>query len=73
MSIIIPRLNGDLEIKLPTPNTYIYRFLSPTGKSYVGQTKDIPRRISEHLAGQGSKTLLLDLVEFGRKALKSKS
>ena len=36
--------------------------------SYVGQTKNIPRRISQHLDGEGSQLLLKDLVEHGRKA-----
>ena len=67
-SILIPREDGDIEVKLPTPSTYIYRFTSPHGKSYIGQTKNIPRRIVEHMEGNGSKRLLLDLVEFGRKS-----
>ena len=67
-SIKIPREDGDIEVKLPTPKTYIYRFTSPHGKSYIGQTKDVPRRLIEHLEGNGSKALLKDLVEFGRKS-----
>ena len=66
--ILIQRPSGDIEIKLPEPITYIYRFLSPNGMSYVGQTKNIPRRISQHLDGEGSQLLLKDLVEHGRKA-----
>ena len=68
MSILIQRPNGPIELKLPEPITYIYRFCSPTGMSYVGQTKNIPRRISQHLDGDGSKLLLKSLVEHGRKA-----
>ena len=67
MSILIQRPSENIELQLPEL-TYIYRFCSPTGKSYVGQTKNIPRRISQHLDGEGSKSLLRDLVEFGRKA-----
>ena len=67
MSILIQRPSENIELQLPEL-TYIYRFCSPTGKSYVGQTKNIPRRISQHLDGEGSKLLLRDLVEFGRKA-----
>ena len=68
MSISIQRPSENIELKLPEPMVYIYRFCGPTGKSYVGQTKDIPRRISQHLDGDGSKLLLTDLVEYGRKA-----
>ena len=68
MSILIQRETENIELKLPEL-TYIYRFCSPTGKSYVGQTKNIPRRISQHLDGEGSKSLLRDLVEFGQHRL----
>ena len=68
MSISIQRLSENIELKLPEPRSYIYRFCSPTGKSYVGQTKDLQRRISQHLDGEGSKLLLTDLVEYGRKS-----
>ena len=67
MSILIQRPSETIELKLPEL-TYIYRFCSPTGKSYVGQTENIPHRISQHLDGEGSKSLLRDLVEYGRKA-----
>ena len=66
MSILIQRPSQNIIFKLPEL-TYIYRFCSPTGKSYVGQTKNIPRRISQHLDGEGSKPLLRDLVEYGPK------
>jgi len=66
--ISIQRETEHSELKLPQPMVYIYRFSSPTGKSYVGQTKDLQRRISQHLDGEESKLLLADLVEYGRKA-----
>jgi group I intron endonuclease len=68
--IEIPRENGDIKIQLPTPTAYIYRFSSPSGKAYIGQTKDVPHRINQHLSGEGSKLLIPDLIEFGRKAFK---
>lgn len=68
MSIIIERPNGAIQLNMPEPITYIYCFRSPNGKHYVGQTNNLPRRISEHLSGQGSKPLLKDLVEYGRAA-----
>lgn len=67
MSITIQRPSENIELKLPEL-TYIYRFCSHTGKSYVGQTKNISRRISQHLDGGGSQLLLKDLVEHGRKS-----
>ena len=70
MSIFIQRETENIELNMPQPMTYIYRFSGPTGKSYIGQTKNIPRRISQHLDGEGSKLLLRDMVEFGRKAFK---
>ena len=70
MSIIIPRENGNIEIQLPTPSTYIYKFLSPSGKAYIGQTSDLPTRIEQHLSGEGSKLLIPELIEYGRKAFK---
>ena len=68
MSISVQRSSENIELKLPEPMVYIYRFCSPTGKSYVGQTKNLQRRISQHLDGDGRKLLLVDLVEHGRKA-----
>jgi hypothetical protein len=68
MTIIIQRSTESIELKLAEPVFYIYRFCSPSGKSYVGRTKNIQRRISQHLDGEGSKLLLQDLVEYGRKA-----
>jgi predicted GIY-YIG superfamily endonuclease len=70
MSIIIPLENGNIEIQLPTPSIYIYRFLSPSGKAYIGKTADIPRRIQEHLSGKGSKLMIPELIEYGRKEFK---
>ena len=57
--------NGPIKIQLPTPTAYIYQFRSPTGKLYIGQTKDISRRIEQHITGNGSKLLLKDLVLYG--------
>lgn len=65
MSIDIATENGKIEIRLPTPSSYIYQFLAPNGKKYIGQTKDIPRRISQHITGTGSTLLLKDLVLYG--------
>ena len=70
LSLTFPRENGDVEISLPETSIYIYRFLSPNCKSYVGQTKNLQRRITQHLNGEGSKLLLADLVNYGRKEFK---
>ena len=70
LSLTFPRENGHVEISLPEASIYIYRFLSPSGKSYVGQTKNLQRRITQHLEGTGSKLLLADLVNYGRKEFK---
>ena len=70
LSLTFPRENGDVEISLPETSIYIYRFLSPSGMSYVGQTKNLQRRITQHLNGEGSKLLLADLVNYGRKEFK---
>ena len=64
----IKRSTGDIEVKLPQLS-YIYRFFCRENKmSYVGQTKSVERRLQQHLNGEGSKLLLSDLVEYGRKA-----
>jgi hypothetical protein len=57
--------NGNIKIQLPTPTAYIYRFLSPSGKAYIGQTKDVPHRIIQHINGNGSKLMIPDLVLYG--------
>ena len=36
----------------------------------MGQTKNLQRRITQHLNGEGSKQLLADLVNYGRKEFK---
>ena len=64
----IKRSTGDIEVKLPQLS-YIYRFFCRENKmSYVGQTKNVERRLQQHLNGEGSKLLLSDLVEYGRKS-----
>jgi hypothetical protein len=63
----IIRPAGNIIIKLPTPATYFYRFLCvPTGKCYIGRTNNPTRRITEHLTGTGSPSLLEALVDYGR-------
>jgi predicted GIY-YIG superfamily endonuclease len=63
----IPRESGDINLTLPTPKTYFYRFLCvPTGKSYIGRTNNPIRRITQHMEGEGSPALLSALVEYGR-------
>ena len=43
---------------------YIYRFFSPSGKSYIGQTKrDITKRKNEHLKCPGSCILLENAIK----------
>ena len=39
VSIFIQRETENIELNMPQPMTYIYRFSGPTGKSYIGQTK----------------------------------
>lgn len=58
----------NIEITLPDvgPPSYIYRITNTKlNKAYIGQTKDLERRICNHLEGQGSKPLLCDIVKQG--------
>jgi hypothetical protein len=66
--MLIQRSSDNIILKIPKPVHYIYKFTSPTGKSYIGRSKNPEVRISQHLEGKGSTPLLLDLVEYGRKA-----
>lgn len=69
MTIIIQRNNGSIELELPEPTIYFYRFHNTQNdKSYVGRTKNPARRISQHMSGEGSPALLADLVNYGREA-----
>ena len=68
MSITIPEYN--IVVKVPEPTHYIYKITnesqaSGTGKSYIGQTCNIQRRICEHLTGEGSRPLLQDITKHG--------
>jgi hypothetical protein len=67
--ITIPRTNGDITLSLPEATQYFYRFHNTeNSKNYIGRTNNIERRITQHLAGEGSPSLLADLVDFGRQA-----
>ena len=64
MSLIIPEYN--IVVKMPETTHYIYKISSQvSGKSYIGQTSNIKRRICEHLTGEGSKLLLHDITKHG--------
>jgi hypothetical protein len=66
MSITIPSF--DVKVHMPVPLMYVYRIGNQiTGKSYIGQTNNIERRIMEHLSGKGSPLLLVDLVKQNLK------
>ena len=66
MSLIIPEYN--IVVKIPEPTHYIYKITNQvSGKSYIGQTINIKRRIFEHLTGEGSKNLLIDITKHGVK------
>ena len=55
-----------VEIEMPVPKHYIYRITNTVSlKRYIGQTKNIKRRVENHLQGQGSKPLLHDIVMQG--------
>ena len=64
MSIIIPEY--DIVVKMPPINHYIYKITNQiSGKSYIGQTRNISRRICEHLSGEGSRPMLIDITKHG--------
>ena len=64
MSIIIPEY--DIVVKMPPINHYIYKITNQiSGKSYIGQTRNISRRICEHLSGDGSRPMLIDITKHG--------
>ena len=64
MSITIPEYN--IVVKVPEPTHYIYKITNQiSGKSYIGQTCNISRRICEHLSGDGSRPLLQDITKHG--------
>ena len=68
MSFSIDRENGNITLTLPKTTMYFYKFTClPNGKSYIGRTTNIERRITQHLGQDGSKALLNDLVEYGRQ------
>jgi group I intron endonuclease len=41
------------DFKMPKNNYIIYKFTSPSGKSYIGQTNDLVKRISAHKRTNG--------------------
>lgn len=58
----------NIEIALPEVGipSFIYRITNTKlNKAYIGQTKDVEKRICNHLEGQGSKPLLCDIVKQG--------
>jgi group I intron endonuclease len=64
MNLFLPEY--DIEITMPTPLSYIYCITNTvSGKHYIGQTKNIKRRIENHVQGKGSKPLLKDIVKQG--------
>jgi hypothetical protein len=55
-----------IEIIFPVVYGYIYAITNKSNKKvYIGQTKDIKRRIENHLQGKGSPKLLQDIVKQG--------
>ena len=66
MSITIPEY--DIVVKIPPINHYIYKITNQiSGKSYIGQTRNISRRICEHLSGDGSRLMMIDIAKHGVK------
>ena len=62
----IKRSTKTIELNLPEPTTFIYRFhCLSTDMMYIGMTKNPERRIEEHLSGNGSPHLLRALVDYG--------
>jgi group I intron endonuclease len=68
IDMLISRSTDDIILQIPKPVHHIYKFTSPTGKSYIGRSKNPEVRIAQHLEGHGSQPLLLDLIELGRKS-----
>ena len=61
MSLINPEY--DIVVKMPQIKHYFYKIASQiSGKCYIGQTCNISRRICEHLTGEGSRSLLIDIT-----------
>jgi predicted GIY-YIG superfamily endonuclease len=66
MSFQIHRATTTINLAVPKPTHYIYRFhCLSTDLMYIGMTTDPERRIQEHLDGNGSKPLLKALVDYG--------
>ena len=66
MTFQIQRSTTTIQLNLPEPTVYIYRFhCLTTDQMYIGMTKDPERRIQEHLDGKGSPHLLRALVDYG--------
>lgn len=67
----IERPSYVIKITPKKPTHYIYKFTNKANnKCYIGQTKNPEVRIQQHLTGEGSKSLLTDLVEYGIKQFK---
>ncbi len=63
MSIILTDYN--VEIEIPKPKHDIYLITNTINeKQYIGQTKDMKKRILNHLQGNGSKSFLCDVNFF---------
>tara|TARA_R110000772_G_scaffold265919_1_gene387779 strand:- start:231 stop:848 length:618 start_codon:yes stop_codon:yes gene_type:complete len=66
--MFVIKRDEDIIVNKPEVKKYIYRFKCLINqKSYVGSTNDPIRRFKEHLGQRGSKALLYDLVEYGRR------
>ncbi len=66
MAFQIQRSNKTIQLNLPEPTVYIYRFhCLTTDQMYIGMTENPERRIQEHLDGKGSPHLLRALVDYG--------
>ena len=65
-------LDYGINLDVVKPFGYIYQIIHiETQRCYIGMTtRDVETRILEHLSGQGSKTVLKDIVKFGISAFK---